>query len=209
VDVGLVVQENALVELDDVVVVALVDVVLTEVRLALDVIVDDEADVVKFALDVIETEDVLLTLELAVEEVDVMVADTLTDVLTEDFEVADTLVDELTEEVADTLVDELTEEVADTLMDELTEDFEEVADTPVDELTEDFAEVTDTLIDELTEVRVRDTEELEETLTEPLAVLETLVFVLETVLEAVVQFAMSLAPCTLDAEIAFPTELFK
>lgn len=45
VDVGLVVQENALVELDDVVMVALADVVLTEVRLALDVIVD-EADVI-------------------------------------------------------------------------------------------------------------------------------------------------------------------
>ena len=124
-DVGLVVQENALVELDDIVVVALTDV-LTEVKLALDVIVDDEADVVKFALDVIETE-----------EVDVMVADTL--------------------------------------------------------------------VDELTEVLVRDTEELE-TLTE----LETLVVaVLETVLEAVEQFAMSLAPCTLDAETAFPTDFFK
>ena len=70
-DVGLVVQENTLVELDDVV-VALADVELTEVMLALDVIVDDEADVVKFALDVIETE-----------EVDVMVADTLVEELTE------------------------------------------------------------------------------------------------------------------------------
>lgn len=128
-DVGLVVQENALVELDDVVVVALTDAVLTEVKLALDVIVD-EADVVKFALDVIETE-----------EVDVMVADTLAD--------------------------------------------------------------------ELTEVLVRDIEELE-ALTEPLAELETLVVVvLETVLEAVEQFAMSLAPCTLDAETAFPTDFFK
>jgi len=118
VDVDLVVQENALVELDDVVVVALADV-LTEVMLALDVIVDDEADVVKFALDVIETEDVLPVLELAVEEADVTVADTL-------------------------------------------------------------------------------------------AELETLVVVvLETVLEAVVQFAMSLAPCTLDAETAFPTDFFK
>ena len=69
--------------------------------------------------------------------------------------------------------------------------------------------VADTLVDELTEVLVRDTEELE-TLTEPLAELEALVVVvLETVLEAVVQFAMSLAPCTLDAEIAFPTDFFK
>jgi hypothetical protein len=33
--------------------------------------------------------------------------------------------------------------------------------------------------------------------------------VLETVLEAVVQFEISLAPCTLDAEIAVPTELFR
>lgn len=154
VDVGLVVQENTLVELDDVVVVALTDVVLTDVKFALDVIVDDEADVVKFALDVIETEDVLSALELAVEEADVMVADTLADELTE----------------------------------VLVKDTEEL----------------ETLADELTEMLVRDTEELE-ALAEP----ETLVVVLETVLEAVVQFAMSIAPCTLDTETAFPTDFFK
>jgi hypothetical protein len=86
------VQENTLVELDAVV-VALADAVLVEVRLALDVIVDDEADVVKFAFDVdtedvllalelaVEAVDVMLALELAVDEVDVMVADELTEVL--------------------------------------------------------------------------------------------------------------------------------
>ena len=157
--VGWVVQENALVELD--VVVALVDVVLTEVRLALDVIVD-EADVVKLASVVIETEDVTLALELTAEEVDVMVADTLTDELTEVL-VRDT--EELEEMLAETLVD--------------------VTDTPVDDLTEVLVDFDD--FDDLTLV----------------------VVVLWVVLEAVVQFEMSLAPSTLDAEIARPMELFK